>query len=150
MNDLEGEMKKMVYRFSKPVLCFILLFGLSVQPLFAAEKTVKIKVTLSNVELIENNHVGNEWLTEGSVNGKEIDEGSTVVLNLKASDTIALKAYAEEQDKIPDIGTSTTSIKVSKVTKKTTKSIKVKVVENRGRYSGESATWKFDFVIEKA
>jgi hypothetical protein len=136
----------------KAIFVLSLLFVLLVQPeVSAADKTIKIKVKVSlvSVELVENNHVGNEWYATAYVNGIEIEEGSSITLNLKSSESVKLKAYAEEQDKIPDVGTSNSSIKVSSVTKTINKSIKVNVVENRGRYSGNSAEWKFTFKIQK-
>lgn len=130
--------------------CLILLsFAFLVQPLSAAAKTVKLKVTLVSAELVENNHVGNEWYTAGYVNGKELDEGATVSLTLKTTDNLTLKGVAEEQDKIPDSGTSSTKIKVSAITKTQSKTLKVKVTENRGRYAGNTAYWQFTFRIEK-
>lgn len=108
------------------------------------------KVTLVRVELVENNHVGNEWYTTASVNGKEIEEGSSVTLKLKSSESLKLKAYAEEQDKIPESGSANATVKVSSVTKDITKSLKVKVTENRGRYSGNTAEWKFTFKVQKS
>jgi hypothetical protein len=133
----------------RSMMLLVLLFSLLVHPVSAATKTVKIKVTLVSIELVENNHVGNEWYATAYVNGKEIDEGSTVTLNLKSSESIKLKAYAEEQDKIPDVGTSNSSVKVSLVTKTINKTLNVTVVENRGRYSGNSAKWKFTFKVDK-
>ena len=126
-----------------------LVISLIVQPLSAATKTVKLKVQLASAELIENNHVGNEWYTAGYVNGKEIEEGATVSLTLKSSDTLTLKGVAEEQDKIPESGTTTAKIKVSSITNSQSKTLKVKVTENRGRYSGNAAYWQFTFKIEK-
>lgn len=127
----------------------VLAFSLLVQPVSAAAKTIKIKVTLVSVELVDNDHVGNEWYTTASVNGKTIEEGSTLTLTVKPSDTLKLKAYAEEQDKIPDKGTTNATLKVSNVKKSVSKELNVKVVENRGRYSGNEADWKFTFKIEK-
>ncbi|RUS42840.1 hypothetical protein [Cohnella sp. AR92] len=132
------------------LICSILLIAV-VQPVTAAEsKTVKIKVTLTSAELVENDHVGNEWYTAAYVNGKEVQLDKALTLSLKSTDSLTLKAYAEEQDKIPDKGTSSTSVKASSITKTVTKSIKVTVVENRGRYSGNAAEWKFSFKIQKA
>ncbi|MNO32536.1 hypothetical protein D3C76_225280 [compost metagenome] len=131
------------------ILLVLSLFSvLFLQPVSAATKTIKIKVTLVSVELVENDHVGNEWYTSASVNGKEIEEGSTITLDLKKTDSVKLKAYAEEQDKVPDVGSSNSSIKVSSVTKTINKSLKVTVTENRGRYSGNSAEWEFKFKIQ--
>lgn len=134
---------KLFLMFSVILLCLV-------QPVSAATSTVKLKVTLVRVELVENNHVGNEWYTTASVNGKEIEEGSSVTLKLKSSESLKLKAYAEEQDKIPERGSANATVKVSSVTKDITKSLKVKVTENRGRYSGNTAEWKFTFKVQKS
>ncbi|MEG6591134.1 MULTISPECIES: hypothetical protein [Paenibacillus] len=134
---------KLFLMFSVILLCLV-------QPVSAATSTVKLKVTLVRVELVENNHVGNEWYTTASVNGKEIEEGSSVTLKLKSSESLKLKAYAEEQDKIPESGSANATVKVSSVTKDITKSLKVKVTENRGRYSGNTAEWKFTFKVQKS
>ncbi|WP_028538636.1 hypothetical protein [Paenibacillus sp. J14] len=134
---------KLFLMFSVILLCLV-------QPVSAATSTVKLKVTLVRVELVENSHVGNEWYTTALVNGKEIEEGSSVTLKLKSSESLKLKAYAEEQDKIPESGSANATVKVSSVTKDITKSLKVKVTENRGRYSGNTAEWKFTFKVQKS
>ncbi|WP_199621445.1 hypothetical protein [Paenibacillus alkalitolerans] len=41
------------------------------------------------------------------------------------------------------------SVKVSSIKKSMGKSLSVTVKENRGRYSGNTAEWKFTFKIEK-
>lgn len=132
-------------------ISIILLFSLSTQPLLAAAaKTIKIKVTFVSAELIEKNSVGNEWWSGATINGKEVKEGETLVLNLKASDLIKLRAEAQEQDKYPDDGATDASVKVSAIgTKAVNKTLEVSVVENRGRYSGNVAKWEFHFKIQK-
>ena len=53
-----------MYKGIQSLLILSLLSILLVQPVTAAAaKTVKIKVTLVSIELVENNHVGNEWYT---------------------------------------------------------------------------------------
>lgn len=132
-------------------LFFVMIFALSlsVQPLSAAGKTQKVKVTFVSADLVENNHVGNEWWWGGFVNGEELEEGDSVTLDLSSTASIKLRAEAQEQDKIPDEGTANTSIKVSALKDTQNKSLTVTVVENRGRYSGNSASWKFVFKIDK-
>jgi len=135
----------------KSVLLLLLLSIFASQTgLAAPAKTSQFKITLASIELIENNHVGNEWYTSAEVNGKELREGSSVTLKLKSSESIKLKAYAEEQDKIPDVGTASLSLKASTIAKTTTKSLKVTVKENRGRYSGNTSEWKFTFKVQKS
>ncbi|MEK3904373.1 hypothetical protein [Paenibacillus sp. FSL R7-0179] len=132
-------------------LFFVMIFALSlsVQPISAAGKTQKVKVTFVSAELVENDHVGNEWWWGGFVNGEELEEGDSVTLDLTSTASIKLRAEAQEQDKIPDEGSANASIKVSTLKDTQNKSLTVKVVENRGRYSGNSASWKFVFKIDK-
>ncbi|GLX70331.1 hypothetical protein [Paenibacillus glycanilyticus] len=138
-----------MYKHLKLALAVMAVSTLFMQPVAAADKTTKLKVTLVSVELVENNHVGNEWETTAYVNGKEVQEGKSVTLNLKASDSIKLKAYAEEQDKIPESGSANVAVKVSSITKSVNKALQVVVTENRGRYSGNTAEWKFTYKIQK-
>ncbi|MEK3793825.1 hypothetical protein MKX42_18995 [Paenibacillus sp. FSL R7-0204] len=132
-------------------LFFVMIFALSlsVQPLSAAGKTQKVKVTFVSADLVENSHVGNEWWWGGFVNGEELEEGDSVTLDLSSTASIKLRAEAQEQDKIPDEGSASASIKVSALKDTQNKSLTVKVVENRGRYSGNTASWKFVFKIDK-
>ncbi|QUL57704.1 hypothetical protein KDC22_15195 [Paenibacillus tritici] len=132
-------------------LFLILVFALiiSAQPISAAGKTQKVKVTFVSASLAENNHVGNEWWSGGFVNGEELGEGDSVTISASSTGTIKLRAEAQEQDKIPEEGSASASIKVSSLKETQNKSLTVKVVENRGRYSGNSATWKFVFKLEK-
>lgn len=139
----------MKWKFARIVMMFVLAFVLSAQPLFAAGKTVKVKVTFVKAELVENNHVGNEWWWGGFVNGKELEDGTSVTLNVDPNGSIKLRAEAQEQDKYPDDGASSASVKVSSITSSVTKKLNVTVVENRGRYSGNTAKWQFTFKLEK-
>ncbi len=140
----------MPMKVCKLILSFCLLFVVAIGPVTAASNKLKIKIKFVSAELIENNHVGNEWATSGTISNKKINEGDSVTLSLKSTDSIKIKVEAAELDKIPDVGTGNLSIKASTITKKTTKSIKVIVTENRGRYSGNSAEWKFTFELSKA
>ena len=124
-------------------------FSTAVPPISAAGKITKVKITFVSAELVENNHVGNEWWSGGNINGKEIGKGQSMVLSLKSTDTIRIKAEAQEQDKYPDDGEASTTIKLSALSKTVNKSLNVTVVENRGRYTGNTAKWKFIFKIQK-
>ncbi|AIQ63832.1 hypothetical protein PSTEL_12780 [Paenibacillus stellifer] len=136
-------------KISKTVLLLVMALVLLTQPVAAAGKTVKVKVTFVSATLVENNHVGNEWWWGGYVNGKELEEGSSVTLDVSSAGTIKLQAEAQELDKIPEEGSKSATVKVSSITSAVTKSLNVTVVENRGRYSGNTATWKFEFKVEK-
>ncbi|GGN90730.1 hypothetical protein [Saccharibacillus kuerlensis] len=122
----------------------LVLGGLYVPEKAAAAGTYV--VTFQSARLVSNSHVGSDWYTEGSVNGKNVREGSSVKVS---SGNIKLYAYAEEQDKIPDIGKANKTIKTSSVSSSgTTVKIKVIVTENRGRYSGHQAVWEFTYKIK--
>jgi hypothetical protein len=136
-------------RTLKALFALFVLFAVVAQPISAAGKTVKIKVTLVSMKLVENDHVGNEWYTVAYANGKTIEEGNSVTFNLKSTDSVSLKAYAEEQDKVPDKATTVATLKVSSITKPINKTLNVTVTENRGRYSGNTAKWQYVFKIQK-
>lgn len=127
----------------------ILAFALYAQPLSAAKKTEKIRVTFVSAELIENNHVGNEWWSGGYVNGKELEEGSSVNVNATSNGSILLKAEVQEQDSSPDDGEASAAVKMSAIKSTVTKKLNVTVTEDRGRYSGNTAQWRFTFKITR-
>ena len=139
----------MLKKWANVFMILSLVFALCSPTSYAAAKTVKVTVTLVSAELVENNSVGNEWAIGASVNGKDLEEGSSVTLNLKSTGMLKLEAIAEEQDKIPDYGSKSTNVKLSSFSKSTNKTLSVVVTENRGRYSGNTATWAFKFKISK-
>lgn len=139
----------MYRKLLQSLLCLMLALVVSAPTLYAAGKTVKVKVTLVSAQMVANNHVGNEWWYGGYANDKQIAEGESVVLNVSASGSVSLKAEAEEEDKYPDDGSAAASVKVASIGKGVTKSLNVTVVENRGRYSGNTAKWKFVFKVQK-
>ncbi|MBR7132674.1 MAG: FIVAR domain-containing protein [Clostridia bacterium] len=87
--------------------------------------------------MLANNHVGNEWLKGVTYNGINIYSGDTVTAPLNSS--IKINIYVIENDKIPDIGSESISLLLNgaKI------SAKIFVCENRGRYTGNIATWEF-------
>ncbi|MDT3425123.1 hypothetical protein J2Z22_000636 [Paenibacillus forsythiae] len=139
----------MVKQAMRAGLLLALAFILSAQPLFAAGKTVKVKVTLVSAELVHNEHVGNEWWWGGYVNGKELEEGSSATVDVSSSGSIELRAEAQELDKYPEDGTAKATVKVSSIKSSINKALDVTVTENRGRYSGKQAHWRFVFKIQK-
>ncbi|MEC0090933.1 hypothetical protein [Paenibacillus macquariensis] len=139
----------MNWKFIKFSTLLVLLFVLSVQPVLAAGKTEKIKVTFVSADLVQNNSVGNEWWWGAFVNGKELSDGSSVTIKADSNGTIKLRAEAQEQDKYPDDGVANTTVKVSSIKSSFSKKITVAIVENRGRYSGNTAKMEFVFKLEK-
>ncbi|MFP4974269.1 hypothetical protein ACE6ED_02605 [Paenibacillus sp. CN-4] len=140
-----------IQRFVRCALVTMLGITLLSHPALAAEKKQKVEVTFVSAELIDNQHVGNEWWWGGYVDGEEIEEGDSVTVSVPASGKITLTAEAQEQDKVPEEGSSEATVKLSSLGKNTVKkTLDVTVTENRGRYSGNTATWRFVFEIKKA
>ncbi|OAB43691.1 hypothetical protein [Paenibacillus antarcticus] len=139
----------MKWKFIKFSVLLILIFVLSGQPISAAGKTQKVKVTFVSATLVQNNSVGNEWWWGGFVNGKELSDGSSVTIKADSNGSIKLRAEAQEQDKYPDDGATNATVKLSSFKSSINKKMTVTVVENRGRYSGNTAKWEFVFKLEK-
>lgn len=140
-----------IQRFVRCALVTMLGMTLLSHPALAAEKKQKVEVTFVSAELIDNQHVGNEWWWGGYVDGEEIEEGDSVTVSVPASGKITLTAEAQEQDKVPEEGSSEATVKLSSLGKNTVKkTLDVTVTENRGRYSGNTATWRFVFEVKKA
>lgn len=108
-------------------------------------------VKLNSIELVENNSVGNDWGFQATINNSKITEGNSFEVTAKIDDTINLSGRAEEYDTIPDIGINSTIVKIKdlKLSNKNNYPVEVTVTENRGRYSGNSAVWKFNYEIQR-
>jgi hypothetical protein len=117
----------------------------------AAASKVKVDVKLESVECVENNHVGNEWEYSCTANKKELKEGDTIQITTTSSGKIKIVAEATENDKYPDTGTKTLTIPVSKLKKdkNSAYTCNVTVIEDRGRYAGNTAVWKFTFNVKR-
>lgn len=117
----------------------------------ASSSKVKVTVQLQSIECVQNNHVGNEWGFGSMVNKKELSEGDSIEISTTLTGKLTIVSIAEEQDKYPDYGSKTLSVSVSKLkaNKDTTYTSNVTVTENRGRYSGNSAVWKFTYVVKR-
>lgn len=140
-------MKKVLVFFI--VLCFV--FSSLVFTPYGASTKVKVNINLVSIELIENNHVGNEWSHSCTVNKKNLDAGDSLDVETTSTGKITIVCKAEEDDKIPDIGSKTLTIPVNKLTTGEAKeyTVKVTVTENRGRYYGNTAVWEFTFEVER-
>lgn len=110
------------------------------------EKEPKFVVTYS-ARLSYNNHVGDSWSYGLSCNGEHIKSGAAVKSTTKSS--LSVTAFAREQDTYSDYGSTTITFKSLDVGEKQSKEICVTVRENRGRYSGNTAKWKFTIIVER-
>lgn len=99
----------------------------------AKKGVYKITCSLSR---LATNHVGNEWSSGITYNGKIIHSGDSITASLNGS--ITIMGTAIEHDSIPDSGSGSVTIPLSGGEKST----QFYVRENRGRYSGNLAVWE--------
>lgn len=118
-------------------------------PASNTNNTYTVKLKSSYMEY--NNHVGNEWGTGVKVNGEELNWGDAVKISVTNNNPIKITVSAMEYDSIPDSASTTKSITAKELSNKNplVYTISTTVVENRGRYSGNTAKWIFEFEITK-
>ena len=110
-------------------------------------KTMEVDATATCSDY---NSVGNNWTYVFYVNGKKIGANSKV--ELTAGDEITVKAIVTDNDKSPDVGTNNSKHTVTEKEIKDgfTINFNVKVRENKGRYTGNTATWKISYKFTPA
>ena len=108
---------------------------------YTSEAVYKIEYSFV---LLENNNVGNEWEKAVFVNGEKFESGDTIPE--KDGESVEIKIFVSENDKIPDQNSKTVLVNI-----KDGASINetIEVRENRGQYSGNTATWQFSCSIIK-
>jgi len=113
-------------------------------------KRVRVQVSLESVDLIYNNHVGNEWSTYSEVEGYYISRIQRFE-KIYDKSKVRLKFYARttENDKIPDIGSNSCDVDLNLQDGIKSKLVILDVIvtENRGKYAGNSAKWRFIYRI---
>lgn len=107
-----------------------------------ASKTLHIK--LVDAVMVSNDHVGNEWSYDAQIAGNSVAIGDSIAV--KSTAKVKLFATAVEDDKYPDVGSKSLTIKPGTSVGKQFV-LNVQVVENRGRYSGNCAVWAFTFEV---
>ena len=124
-----------------------------------AETYIKCEaqVVLKSIELIYNNHVGNEWSFGVAVNGEKQRVSSYVSDKIVFRDTFSdylkleIEAIAIEDDKWDDKGVNSATRNFTCPDLEENQrllDICVTVIEDGGRYKGNEAKWKFVFEIE--
>lgn len=105
---------------------------------------INFTVSASNV-MNHNNHVGNEWSTSYSVNGYSISGSTTVKIKLGSS--VRVSSTKTERDSIPDVGSNSSSYTPTRSDFQSGFELQhsVTVRENRGRYSGNTASFTFTY-----
>jgi hypothetical protein len=107
-------------------------------------------VSFVQAEITSDGRIGSEWTITVQVNGIMLLLGQSADLILKQSDKIVILCTATEQDKKPDVGKKTITLKVKDL-EIGTKSITadVAVVENGGSHKGHKTVWKFTLSITR-
>lgn len=116
------------------------------------KKERKIAITLESVLQMSNDHVGNDWDHFLSVNKKIIKKGETEIFVLQPRAPLSIIANSVEADKdFSDSGDDKMDFIYSDLIAidKTRFELDVIVVENGGQYAGNTAKWKFLFVVQR-
>lgn len=100
----------------------------------------ELVIWTDRAQMVYNNHVGNEWAFGLSINEDTYRIGVEVKVALKITTVVLI---AQEQDKYPDTGSSEVVIDPGKLKRNVEyyKDVEILVIENRGRYSGNTAKW---------
>ena len=109
----------------------------------AAEKTsttVVMSVT-TKYNMTSNNHVGNDWYKNCSIEGIKKDGFSNYKVNV--GDQIIIRTTITEDDSSVDVGrnTATRTVTQSDLKNGFTVTQTITVREDKGRYAGNTATW---------
>ena len=105
----------------------------------------KFKVTIT-ATCTSNNSVGNDWVKTFSVDGDTIKSGDIVAFHKNDKLKIYTKIIEHDNGK-NDVGDKTTTHKVTSTefSNGFTVTQTITVVENGGRYDGNTATWKVKY-----
>ena len=112
----------------------------------------KISIKLESVLQVSNNHVGTDWSHFLSVQKQVIKKGETLILTLEKRAPMSIEAHSIETDKYyNDYGKSSMDLIYSDLIAidKNRFEMDVTVVENGGQYAGNTAKWKFLFMIKR-
>jgi len=116
----------------------------------APPRQCTVSVILEAVQLIYNNSVGNDWSLGLEVNGERVPVSrwrlpQTIWTETFDGDmSLTVTAIAVEEDKYPDIGRASATFAVScPSVQDQTATLGVTVREDRGRYAGNTALWRF-------
>lgn len=112
---------------------------------------MKFTVQFYSANLIQNNSVGNKWSFEVKINSKKIKEGRKIKITATTKDMISFSASAKEHDFIPDTGVGSIDVNIAdlKLPENNAYPIDVTVAENKGMYKGNTAIWKFNFIVTR-
>ena len=121
----------------------------------ASPRQCTVSVILEKVQLVYNNSVGNDWSLGLEVNGERVPVprwGLPQTIWTETFDgdmSLTVTAIAVEDDKYPDVGRASATFTVGCPPSPTqTTTLEVLVREDRGRYAGNTALWRFQIRVE--
>ncbi len=127
------------------ILCLFLLPDL---------KSQSLQIELKEVILEYNNHVGNEWVKEAYVEyaGKRYDlmeDRSVKITPLSGYNSLTIRVKTTEEDTYPDSTTESKTYSIEQLLSNKPAKIELftLVQENRGRYSGYTAKWRYEIWV---
>ena len=137
----------------EPMKTTILLFTILTTN-FTLSSQSTININFVGLELVYNNHVGNEWYEEVKVScgGREytLREGDSVDIKINPGiSTLYLETYIQETDTYPDIATERKIVNLSEIDNYQLIEIENIVREGHGRYAGNTAKWKFKVLLTR-
>ena len=111
-------------------------------------KESKSYIITFSARIMNNNSVGNEWSKGAKFDNNEISSGDTISAELSKGPVIIV--FASEADKsADDYGSKTVEFSNILIGEEETKIVTVTVIENDGRYSGNSAQWEFTITCKR-
>ena len=92
--------------------------------------------------MLSNDCVGNDWKTTVTYREQPIQSGD--IITDPPGTTIVLCGTVTESDRFPDTGSGCVHLTLGE---DTSGAIEITVQENRGRYAGNTAVWRFQYRI---
>ena len=122
--------------------------GISVYKTITVIPTSKYMKVRISANCISNNHVGNDWWYSYKVNGNLVNSGD--IIPIKVNSKLSVSSMIVENDSVPDEGKASYSLTVNQDYWECGFYIEqtIYVTENRGRYTGNSATWYVRYEFE--
>jgi hypothetical protein len=110
---------------------------------------IQVSVELVNVDMISNDHVGNEWKFGYTLNGGDYDTGKQIYSIDEASNLVITSIVRETAEKYNDESSQRTIIKYDNIAKYDGEFLEdyVVIVEDNGRYAGNLAEFKFSYKL---
>lgn len=110
-----------------------------------ANNTQDIYELRFNTKELDNNSVGDEWAITYTYNGETVRNGLQIMLPLGETSLETVEVEIIERDTINDVGAGVLNIQIYDGSYTRTE---VKVVENAGRYKGNSALWEITCTVK--